>query len=509
MNHDIYNGTIPGYILPVEFRSQDCESWLEHAYGSSTMLLIQSILIDLFGGIICCVYISQFYRGIEITHPIFAILFNNVIFSTVLSFASFVTTCFMYAGILSCHSILTFLNTACSAAHFMNAISWVIIAILKQYLLSLKEDEDVDMARIRHLALGSNWCMLFGIVVIRVMLYVLTTYDMITPTIGPVAMVTLYLFHLITFGVVNYTTDSMLKEKLRRNLDEKGSDVTPMAQLNVQDLQDEREASSNPNVNVILNSSYKSRTKCFTNVLETGIDATEVYGGIYIGEDINDGGNDLTNVNVTSNKSPFTNPNRIYNSAVILPNQVPEQAENQTQNSNDRCETNILVSKNGSNIPSPRAPTAQFQNRTQHIDNEDLNRIEVVQEHFAHNPAASDRDTFSPPGPNDQMHNGRQDSNVETSHKDSKEHKSIIRAVVSYAMCIFVIIVALIFMTNFASKVNDSPIYVYMLILFSSCNKILRTLATFLMSIYCFERLRELYNQTIEQVKEYVVNIVN
>ena len=332
MNHDIYNGTIPGYILPVEFRSQDCESWLEHAYGSSTMLLLQSILIDLFGGIICCVYISQFYRGIEITHPIFAILFNNVIFSTVLSFASFVATCFMYADILSCHSILTFLTTACNAAQYMNAISWVIIAILKQYLLSRKEDEDVDMARIRHLALGSNWCMLFGIVVIRVLLYVLTIYHMITLPIGPVVMVTIYLLHIITFGVVNYTTDIMLKEKLRRNLDEKGSDIMPMDQLNVQDLQDEREASSNQNANVILNSSNKSRAKCYTSVLETGIDATEDYGGIYIGEDINDGGNYLTNVNVTSNKSPFTNPDRIYNSTVILPNQVPDQVENQIQN---------------------------------------------------------------------------------------------------------------------------------------------------------------------------------
>ena len=108
MGYYITNSSL--YLVPVEIRSQNCEVWLGNAYGSSTMLLLQSILIDCFGGLICCAYIYQFYRGVEISHPIFAILFNNVIFSTVLSLASFVTTCLMYAGILSCHFNFTIVS---------------------------------------------------------------------------------------------------------------------------------------------------------------------------------------------------------------------------------------------------------------------------------------------------------------------------------------------------------------------------------------------------------------
>ena len=43
------------------------------------ILFIHSIFLDFLAGIISSVCLHQFYRGIEISHPMYAILFNNLL----------------------------------------------------------------------------------------------------------------------------------------------------------------------------------------------------------------------------------------------------------------------------------------------------------------------------------------------------------------------------------------------------------------------------------------------
>lgn len=211
MEHNTTNDSLSW--VPVAVLNRNCDVWLVNAYGSTTMILVQSILFDFFGGIICGVYLYQFYQGIEISHPIFATLFNNVIISTFLSFASFVSICLMHSEVLSCHSTLPFVAYITITAVLMNAVSWMIIAFLKYHLLSKAENESVDLDKLRKLSLSLSWVIILGITGIRLSIYLFS--DIIYPQFAPVLFLTFYIALMITCFVVNYKMDTMLKEKLQ------------------------------------------------------------------------------------------------------------------------------------------------------------------------------------------------------------------------------------------------------------------------------------------------------
>ena len=103
--------------------------------------------------------------------------------------------------------------------------------------------------------------------------------------------------------------------------------------------------------------------------------------------------------------------------------------------------------------------------------------------------------------------NYRKESNIEALYEESKEHESIKRAIISYVIYFFATLIGLSFIDFLASKVDDSQIAVYTIIIFSSFYKLQRTFATLIMSIYCFERLHHLYKQTIENFQYYIVNL--
>ena len=58
--------------------------------GSRNLFLIQGILFDLIGGTISLACLYKFYQRIEISHPLYAVLFSNITFSTAITFLTFV-----------------------------------------------------------------------------------------------------------------------------------------------------------------------------------------------------------------------------------------------------------------------------------------------------------------------------------------------------------------------------------------------------------------------------------
>ena len=190
---------------------------------------------------------------------------------------------------------------------------------------------------------------------------------------------------------------------------------------------------------------YKSR---FTSSQAISIELVD-YGGVYIGDSPREEQKDRKeSVKVTTSNFSFGEESRADDSNITLPNQVPE------------------TNSNSSNATRATAPKL-----------------------------------------NNKAENYRKDSNIEALYKESKEHESIKRAIISYVIYFFATLIGLSFIDFLASKVDDSPIAVYTIIIFSSFYKLQRTFATLIMSIYCFERLHHLYKQTIENFHCYIVNL--
>ena len=71
-----------------------CDVMVEMALTLQTENLAHSIVFDLIAGVVSTIIVYKFYQGVEIDHPIYAIIFTNIVLSTFISFVSFLCTIF-------------------------------------------------------------------------------------------------------------------------------------------------------------------------------------------------------------------------------------------------------------------------------------------------------------------------------------------------------------------------------------------------------------------------------
>ena len=120
------------------------------------LIFAQSIIFDLIGGLLSSGFVYTLYQGIELAHPIYAVLFSNIIFSTVISFTSFVLSLFNIT--FPCKPILlhVWLN---ASVWYSNGITWMVTATLRYFLLVTKSEnsEAINMPKLTIKALISNW----------------------------------------------------------------------------------------------------------------------------------------------------------------------------------------------------------------------------------------------------------------------------------------------------------------------------------------------------------------
>ena len=84
----------------------------------------------------------------------------------------------------------------------MNIIAWVVIALLKHYLLSKAENDNVDLAMLRNIALVLNWLMFFVVFGVRILLQFLITFGDFPIRLITVIMVSLFVLNLIFYGII-------------------------------------------------------------------------------------------------------------------------------------------------------------------------------------------------------------------------------------------------------------------------------------------------------------------
>ena len=117
--------------------------------------ILQSVVFDLIPGMISTGFIYRFYQKIEISHPVYSILFTNIVFTTFLSYANFSGTILImilcrFINICPIFYLFFSLNTSCPV---INIVSLMTIAILRYHFMIttkiMKVDDEVNIQKIR------------------------------------------------------------------------------------------------------------------------------------------------------------------------------------------------------------------------------------------------------------------------------------------------------------------------------------------------------------------------
>ena len=127
-------------------------------------LVISSIFFDLIAGVISSLFTYQIYRGIEISHPVYSVVFSNIMLANTLSFLTFMLIMVSYyTDCCVCHLLLEVFG---SCVFFMNYICCAVVAFLRYHLLvtTAKRDDifyrGPEMTKIEKIALAFYWGLL-------------------------------------------------------------------------------------------------------------------------------------------------------------------------------------------------------------------------------------------------------------------------------------------------------------------------------------------------------------
>ena len=151
------------------FNFDICDTFL----GITELRVVFTVVFDLIGGSIAALFSHHFYQGIDISHPVYSVIFTNLLYSTFASYASFFI--FIIDRIWdSCiaNLVIIWINSGC---YFVYSSSAMTIAVLRYKLLvtskTEEENEMIDMSRLRCLALILNWISIFLIFIIRGLIF--------------------------------------------------------------------------------------------------------------------------------------------------------------------------------------------------------------------------------------------------------------------------------------------------------------------------------------------------
>ena len=507
----------------IEEAFSNCNRWLHDGVGSSIMLLIQSILFDLVGGIISLAYLYRFYQGIEISHPIYSILFSNIIFSTIISIASFVNVITLFTGV-SCSVVMNINGISCFAVILLNIISWLSIALTRHYLMTTEQSEIIELNKLTKIAFASTWSVFVITGAIRTVFFFLPNpFSNVFP--GRLFIVLPFcILYLVSFCIVSYRTDVVLKERL--------------------EIQKEQEESS-----------FKKDTKNdeSMNSNQKIDEGSEKYGGIYVGY----GGNDSHLPQTESQPNPrpsiatFKDENprsmKVKNqcrqkiSAILnephiiiidhtsekdtdngslpdipihnrnevgLPNQTImdlnshenpcrsyETLDGIQRVSNSECRSCIYHSDDTSTSKQAVKSTQNLK-----VDNEhDPNHIDLLPNSAKNSSIESDFPKFYLEKLENDNKNEIQISKREQLYKESKEHKSIVKAAIFNAICALCIIIIMIFVGILARYPN-----IYVVIIFNGLVKFQRTFGLLIASVYCFEVVYQLFCEYLDDIRNMI-----
>ena len=454
----------------------------------SGLFQITSVGLDLFASFLASIFTIRFYHRIEISHPLYAVIFMDIVISTATSYLSIIL--FLVNSIIDSDTI-TFIDYGFSIiTAFKNVSSFMMIAFIRYYLLvhvkTNENEEEIDMIQVKKIFLIMNCVVLLIIFLIRGGLHIVRFigYDVKLAVIA--CGICLMVLPLILTLILNRKIDTFLKFEHDENDPNVNNPLSRPEEDENQLSQFERSGRNGKH-------ERPSKTKVSSAASSNKDRQSQRYGGIYIGE-----------TSINSPDASNMNKNEIRLSTIdvnTLPNQVIIEKEDQIHNieSNDLSEDKT-VSLHSNDKTEHRANSnlcnLNTQNNAMNIDENEIEVLESIDDVVNNFPP---RNMIFPADPLDN------DGRAMMVYNDSREHKSISKFVNITSLLLLLVILSLIlttfirvFMDFDLSKITNVIIFMVHTIFL----KLLRTFLVIVSSVYCFELVRSLFSSIINETVE-------
>ena len=274
-----------------------------------------SILLEFVFGTVSSLFTYKIYQGVEISHPVYAVVFSNNLLANILSLLVFLLVIIRHCT--ECCSCRYLGMAIWSCIFFMNCICWTIVAILRYHLLvttKRRGAEETDMMKMTRIALGLYWGLVILLSVTRATLIGIS-YGVGKVLIWIGTLVIIFLLTIITMAVY-YRLDVELEANAKVANTKHETEIGEAAQSRVISNEGQRNTSKgsckmenrSPNDRKKQSNREKNIPTCTSRLHETKVTAEEFetsnpssyttgttaglhrsdekpYGGIYVGEE--------------------------------------------------------------------------------------------------------------------------------------------------------------------------------------------------------------------------------
>ena len=499
-----------------------------------------SILFDFVLGTVSSLFTYKIYQGVEISHPVYAVVFSNNLLANILSLLMFLQVIIRYCT--ECCSCRYLGMALFSCVFFMNCICWTIVAILRYHLLVTMKRQgtgETDMMKITRIALGFYWGLLILLSVTR------CTLIEISDEVGNFSLrwigtlLIIFVLTIITM-VVYYRLDVELEANEKATNTKHETEIGGAAPARMTPNEGQRNTSTSsgemkirsPNARKKQSNKGKNIRTCTSRLHETKVTTVEFemskplchttgttaglhrsdekpHGGIYVGEEeiskklnvidlmkdqedkgssakIEDGNSPKQNERKNSHSNFFS----FYN--ISFPNEVNEITTNITN----------LTSVQGA-CPKPHDKQEDIKpkviNPTHKEQENENNRIVVDQNWFEeehHDPGEDKKEIQDAP---------EELAGLELKeYRNSREHESIRKAFIVnwFGIGFYIILILVSVIVYRSSDKKMDPILVVRTMISSY-----KTFTPIVSSIYCFDVIRSLFRQILGNAIDSLRNL--
>ena len=191
--------------------------------SENSLLFGLAVAFDISSALVLSSLAYIMYHRFAIDHPFYAIIFNNVIYASVISFLTpLILIVFKdFPHVLKVFAILMM------SVHQLNIFAWMVIAIVRYYLLvtiTVSSDdntaaaEQVNMKRIKVIALCSVWLMFLIPLLIDIAIIFVFPGNFLWRIL--VLHVTLILLPVLISAIIQLQMDRKLKARIKPSVDE-------------------------------------------------------------------------------------------------------------------------------------------------------------------------------------------------------------------------------------------------------------------------------------------------
>ena len=485
-----------------------------------------SVVLDLMGSLFATFFTYRVYQCIEISHPLYAVVFMDIVISTATSYLS---SFLFLINLIVDSDIITSVDYGCSTITIFNNISsFMMIAFIRYFLLvhakNNEDEEEIDMMKIKNISLILNSVVFIIILLIRGGLYIAGFLGYHVELALVASGFCLTIIPLVITLILNRKIDNFLKSEH----DEQNLNVNNLSKLSKEDkcpsfrnqnfgerrrsigknerrtpiiLDIESRSSSGikKSETSIKNSRYAWDCKPETSpsTLHDNDRETQGYGGVYVGE-TSERPLNSTNMNNKDVKCSTNDLNLLPNQVIIVEAEMTDVIK-----SNDLSEDKSPSSySSGNNEQSENSNVCNpnIQNNAINVDENEIEVLETIDDEAAN--STSPNNIF----PSDPVDNTADEIEL---YNDSREHKSILKFVTITALLLFISILSIAFIRSFMDLNFHTVTNIIIFMILTIIIKLFRTFLVIFSSIYCFELICSLFFTITNEAFEFFQSVHN